>query len=158
MGYTHYFTQKRDFTAAEWQTFTDGVKGMIKSLNRPKRRKRLVWEYDEVSREPQVDDNLVRFNGCGEDGHETFLVTRQRPALRPGLPDDLLGFAFCKTARKPYDVAVTACLTVLASLGTHEVSSDGEGYEWLDGMDLAVQHWGQLRLVNPIANDNERAA
>lgn len=34
MGYTHYWTQKRDFTEAEWDDITSDVSSLIKATKR----------------------------------------------------------------------------------------------------------------------------
>lgn len=46
---------------------------------------------------------------------------------------------FCKTGRNPYDTAVVACLIVLSNrLGKLiDVGSDGDTFEWRDGLELA---------------------
>ena len=44
----------------------------------------------------------VAFNGDGENAHESFIF--------PDFPEQA---GFCKTARKPYDLAVTAALIIL---------------------------------------------
>ena len=75
------------------------------------------WEYDEPNQPPQVDGEVVRFNGRDEDGHETFMIERTGTS-----------WEFCKTARKPYDVYVVACLILLHHYNPEFVwSSDGEG-------------------------------
>lgn len=87
----------------------------------------LVWECD-VTKPPAVTPNLIRFNGLQDEGHETFMVTREMPKDPSYDPDSKESFDFCKTARKPYDLAV--CL-VLLSMSRHapksfKVSSDGD--------------------------------
>lgn len=66
----------------------------------------------------------------GEAGHETFY-------LEPGQT----GFTSCKTAQKPYDVAVVAilCLAEFYSEGTYGVQSDGGPADWEEGLALARQ-------------------
>lgn len=78
--------------------------------------------------EAVITDEEIRFNGRGEDGHETFVL----PGRLEGVPD----FSFCKTARKPYDKYVTAILAAMEDVIV--VSSDGEmnGEEWQEGRDL----------------------
>ncbi len=75
---------------------------------------------------PVFTDSKVCFNGCEQDAHETFYVERNnaQPEWRKGDPQH---FSFCKTARKPYDVVVVACLIALSSVfGSRvEISSDG---------------------------------
>jgi hypothetical protein len=53
-------------------------------------------------------------------------------------------FDFCKTARKPYDAVVTACLILLKQTygDAVEVSSDGSWSEWQDGRDLYAKVFG----------------
>jgi hypothetical protein len=47
------------------------------------------------------------------------------------------GWAFCKTAYKPYDKVVVACLCYLADAGVLTASSDGGPEDWTDGLELA---------------------
>jgi hypothetical protein len=76
----------------------------------------------------------LKVNGKGEEGHEDFTL---REYFKQNLEGD--AFNFCKTAQKPYDVVVVACLIVLkARLGKHfEVSSDGYSKDWEEGLNLA---------------------
>ncbi len=99
----------------------------------------VCYEHDQPDRPPIADIQEIRFNGKGEDGHETFCFTSQTPK-----------FAFCKTARKPYDIVVCECLLVLkACMPNLIMSSDGfsdnlpsDGEEpTLDGMwMLAIEN------------------
>lgn len=89
--------------------------------------------------------DLIRFNGIGEDGHETFylpkIYTRKMPSLLSHT--DLL-FQFCKTANKPYDLAVCCCLIIAKHyLGDDiKVSSDGSLDEWKEAIDKCQEHLG----------------
>ena len=67
----------------------------------------------------------IWFNGIDGDAHETFVLMRV-----------VEEFNFCKTSRKPFDIVVTAILTVAASMGL-DVSSDGDEEEWEPGVELA---------------------
>ena len=70
---------------------------------------------------------MIRFNGKGEEGHETFMLT-----------PDSQEFNFCKTAQKPYDIVVVAILCLLAHHTSGvTVSSDGGISDWTDGLALA---------------------
>ena len=64
----------------------------------------------------------IRFNGAGDLAHETFMVDRFSRE-----------FEFCKTNRKPYDLAVCSVL-ILVSLYAEggEISSDGLGETYTD--------------------------
>lgn len=109
MGYTHYWTPKRNVSKATWDIFRAGVAKIIEASDVP-----VCWECDEPKKPPQICEEVVRFNGVGEDGHETFLFVKEGQ------------WAFCKTVRKPYDEIVVACLILAEHLKICEWSSDGE--------------------------------
>ena len=119
MGYTHYVKSVDSPSSLE-----DALKireQISKVLQRNK--KFLQYEYDlpyapENSITFDKEDNaqnLVRFNGIGDDGNETFYINS-------GFED---GFNFCKTARKDYDLAVCECLLILKHFLNATVTSDG---------------------------------
>ena len=67
---------------------------------------------------------------CGGDcSHETFYFPQRDPK------SDANGFNFCKTAYKPYDLAVNAFLIIAKHYlkDALKVHSDGEGVDWEDG-------------------------
>jgi len=119
----------------------------------------LAWEYDVPAEQqptlfgdpkygpkpPEVSPDMIRFNGWKDDGHETFLVTREMPEIPDWSSDKSASFDFCKTARKPYDLAV--CL-VLLSMKRHapesvQISSDGEwDVEWLEARHVYNKLFG----------------
>lgn len=155
MGYTHYFHHTRRFTNAQWAevmtdlnriaataraegiTLADGfgeselpAKGSESVTDGPRY---LPDQRDESG------EKFVSFNGLGEDGHETFILFQNRAPLLPHQDKARRGWDFCKTARKPYDVAVTACLCYLESVYPGQISaeSDGAAEDWQDGLALA---------------------
>lgn len=79
----------------------------------------------------------LNVNGSGDNGHEDF-VMREHWSENGG--------EFCKTARKPYDVVVVACLIVLKHYmgDDFKVGSDGFAQDWLAGLGLA-QHITELK-------------
>ncbi len=99
-----------------------------------------------VGKKPVVDDEMIHFNGVGEDGHETFVVMRARDS----------DFSFCKTAQKPYDAIVTAvlCLAYTIAPGVLKISSDGRSEEWATGLALAKAAWDDS-VTNPISVGDE---
>lgn len=139
MGYTHYFYQQRDVTAKEWVALCEQVQALIKSVSNeiPVR-----FEYESVE-PPLINDDLIRFNGVEDDGHETFVLSRFKQPKKDYVSQEDYdkdgSFAFCKTARKPYDTVVTA--TLLAAMrvakGAWRVGSDGDADEWFEGFELA---------------------
>jgi hypothetical protein len=128
MGYTHYWYGNRTFTPAEWQAISADVAKVLDASAVP-----VSWENDEPDRKPQIDGDAIRFNGIGEDGHETFYFERA--------PER---FTFCKTARKPYDRLVCAALIIAAKHAPDAltIKSDGEPDEWQPGRVLVAQVCG----------------
>lgn len=128
VGYTHYYSKvgtsvddalrfemfaKGAQTIIEYATTQDGIQiadAMGEHLGQ--------WECTKES---------VRFNGYGPESHETF-----------DWSFDTSGFGFTKTAYKPYDAVVTACLIHLKDVYGDLVSigSDGSWSDWKDGATL----------------------
>ncbi|HOC43232.1 MAG TPA: hypothetical protein PKJ99_09505 [Thermoanaerobaculales bacterium] len=90
----------------------------------------------------------LRARTCdGDCSHETFMLLRVRtPAVRE-LPNETEYFDCCKTAYKPYDLAVQVCLVIAAHhLGdAMQVSSDGSLDEWQDAIALCQEVLGYGR-------------
>ena len=117
MGYTHYWRVPNEPDADTFKVWGKEVDTIINACA-------------DVAPVHDVDltDDLVFFNG----GHETFVVARVAR-----------DFKFCKTARKPYDLVVTACLLRLQEhFPEIDVSSDGEmapdNDEWGPAYDLVA--------------------
>lgn len=93
----------------------------------------------------------LNLNGKGDLAHESFTFREHF--------NENEAFNFCKTARKPYDIVVTACLAILKHrLGDAiEVSSDGDASDWSAGVKLARKVTG-LKLANPIPKRAKVAA
>lgn len=129
MGYTHYF-EHREVSQEVWDKIVKDCRSACKTQAATTPLER---NYED-SREPIFDDNSIFFNGVGDDGHETFVLELQGSG----------GFTFCKTARKPYDLLVCACLIIYKhySPDTMDLSSDGfnkdrpEDQEWVDARQL----------------------
>lgn len=159
MGYTHHWTQLRDFAAEEFAEITQDV---LAILTYAEQRHGIAICDGAASpgTRPKVTDAYIAFNGTdlGDLGHEGFAIERSR-TLESWQRPDQLGWSFCKTARKPYDVAVTAVLCYLASVvRSHDVSSDGRGADFVAGLALAREalphHANRLDIPRTIlAND-----
>jgi hypothetical protein len=134
MGYTHYFTQTRDFTADEWADVQADIGQILKFAEHEQGIALRSWDGEG---RPLLDADVLNFNGAGEDSHENFMACRERdPADYFGV----VGSGFCKTARKPYDAVVVACLCYFATVAeSHGVSSNGKGRDYLTGLELARQ-------------------
>lgn len=127
MGYTHYWktsdTVKID--KAKYKQALADIKTIVESNTDI-----LVGAGGEAGTGPEVDLNLgIYFNGVDEQSHETFCL--------PADCEELRAFEFCKTAEKPYDAYVVACVSVLGNVAGIEVSSDGRGKALAEGAVFA---------------------
>lgn len=108
-----------------------------------------------------ITNQQISFNGVGKDGHETFRIDSMFYG-RDHDPEERMKFAFCKTAQKPYDVAVTSVLLIFKfHFGNDfKVSSDGDMNDWAPAIkavtEAALGYWpkwtfneqGNLTMIN----------
>lgn len=147
MGYTHYWRSTRTLTTDEM----GDIAGMARRIIAEAEGKPGEHNYDDSparplvicggngTGKPELTKERIVLNGQGPDlDHETFAISRE-----------VTDFEFCKTAQKPYDVVVTAILTVLATSYGFKVSSDGEIEDWQRGIDLAERAVGR-QYANPL--------
>jgi hypothetical protein len=145
MGYTHYWT------------FKPIPKGKAKQVEA--KYQRAIKECSTVVRSySKANGGLSGFtahckpglygglqvNGSKDEGHEEFSLREHYNQNFEKCNPRMLecsenSFHFCKTARKPYDKVVVACLLILKRhLGDLiEVSSDGDCCDWWSGQIIA---------------------
>ena len=170
MGYTHYWCRSKPFTQKQWETICmRTLDAIVKHCDR--NRITLAWEYDSPAepqptffggpmygpKVPQVDNDVIRFNGWKDDGHETFMLTKEKPEQAGVLFEQLVqspswnpaakeSFDFCKTARKPYDMAVMLVLLIAHDVAPKSIriSSDGDwDSEWVPARDAYTKLFGK---------------
>lgn len=108
MGYTHYYEfTKTEFSQDELQAIRQIVKNYSDIIQ---------FEYN-TKKPAAVRKNEIRFNGIGDDAHETFMVCPNE--------DD-----FCKTNHKPYDMPICECLLVLKHFNP-DAKIDSDSF-WID--------------------------
>ena len=105
MGYTHYWYQNENLDADLFKKASADCEKVCVGAS-------IQFEYDD-SKPPIFNAEQIRFNGIEDDGHETFHITRDFESSYPQTNNKGQFFSFCKTACKPYDKLVTACLVVL---------------------------------------------
>lgn len=124
MGYTHYWRQKSAPTEEQWNNICTDFNKLCFGpfLDKPFPIQR---ESDDSDR-PLVSDNLIVFNGIGSDAHETMHFAR-----------NALGFGFCKTKKKPYNMVVVLLLILAYNLAEDVwlITSDGDQDDWLPVLD-----------------------
>ena len=147
MGYTHYWRQLRDFTDTEWQELTRLAK-LITADG--------VLDQTLSTVEFNIDNEQICFNGVGDNGHETFRITKKK---RPKADyeeqeayDRQGAFEFCKTAQKPYDRYVVAVLCAIYRVqrDVMNISSDGNTADWTEGLFHAVRSTREEEMYCPI--------
>ena len=127
MGFSHYWTPAKNVEDDAWQDFIEVFEKMLDHVNR-KMGIDIVNGYGDEDTHAKITDEVVMFNGLGEDSHETFRLNRGGE------------WDFCKTARKPYDLLVVATIHLGEQFGIiKEWSSDGDEDELREGKYLANQ-------------------
>lgn len=119
MGYTRYWHRIKEIPQPTFQAIVGDFMKVLPALQVP-------LAGGDGTGDPCLTAEEVIFNGVGDDAHETFLFPRVY-SLRQGRIVGGLDFQFCKTARKPYDLAVAAFLIIAKHhLGANlHVTSDG---------------------------------
>jgi hypothetical protein len=129
MGYTHYW-RKEESNPINKTKLKDAI-NVMRNIANDNKDILADWDGEKKFRNHV---SMVRFNGSAIDNndHETFAILKNWDG----------SFCFCKTARKPYDKVVTACLVVLKHfLGDDvKVSSDGNKEEWSEGLKIASNY------------------
>ena len=132
MGYTHYWRADKttDWAAAYPEIQLDATK-IVKAAKARGIKLGDAWGEGK----PLITEGMLSLNGVGDEGHESFV-----------LPTSLRDFDFCKTARKPYDLVVTAILLRAAHHAPQgiEINSDGTWDEWKPARVLVEELFGGL--------------
>lgn len=131
MGYTHYWYQHPELDAQIFHKAARDCRKVCETLEIP------LGDADGLD-EPVFGDDFIALNGAGDDGYESFDVERLYGEGSFNDPDELgRYFDFCKTERRPYDLAVQCCLIVLAHYfgDQFKVTSDGNAEDWAQAME-----------------------
>jgi hypothetical protein len=136
MGYTHYWKFKkspmrmRTEGEVKFESAVESIKKCIAELPDKIGDEPLKLCGGDGTGEPIFSNTLVCFNGDGscDNDHETCYISLESE-----------GFDCCKTARKPYDVAV--CITLICFShwfgDNFEYGSDGDIENGEEGWALA---------------------
>lgn len=125
MGYTHFwYLPEGRISDDNWEEYSECVKTIVEP------------HIGGCIGNLVVNENIIAF--AGSPAHETFSVRREQ-FLDSWQTKNSRVFNFCKTAQKPYDKIVTACLTKMKSVFKDDVkiSSDGEADDWATGFGVA---------------------
>lgn len=139
MGYTHYFDRDQPCPPEWWADLCADFRKLQATALLLGQPLPIQAESDDPS-PPKITDEVIVFNGIGKDGYETFQLFRSDPSGS--------GFHFCKTQRRPYDIAVTAllCLVDYHAPDIWSIHSDGTIMDWIPGLTLARQVQPECKL------------
>ena len=162
MGYTHYFYRaKKDFDQTTWNVFISECKKMVKALPKTIDGEPLVLTGCSRYKIPLFNKDQVYFNGGSGAprtrdtsgtyystdntnlGHETFSIQRKYTKGAFDNSSDSMQFDCCKTARKPYDLAVMLVLMLYKYYFKDDVrvSSDGD---WDGEWKIAQKYFAEM--------------
>ena len=180
MGYTHYWTLKKsandpvrfkeavelfkELWAAAPKTFTgEGWDKKTESWKKKRFKKENLLKGGLGEGEPVITDTCIKFNGDAkyELDHETFcidLADFTDPENNWSRRENGDIWDFCKTARKPYDLAV--CLALMAFKDVFgddfEYSSDGVTREGIKDPE-SIKYWKSINWKPEIEYEWKRA-
>jgi hypothetical protein len=128
MGYTHYFRRLTGENALAFSLFSRDCWRLFSQCE----AQGIALAGPLGDGDPQITMSHVAFNGAAPEDYETFSWSR---LVRPWDKDNTAGRVFdcCKTAQRPYDVAVVAALLLAHSYYGDAVSLGSDG----DAPDLA---------------------
>jgi hypothetical protein len=149
MGYTHYwYLNKQAEHGVKFSRTLDEMEKIIAD------QRGILAGWDGEG-DPKASFNgssngfdEISFNGQGEDSYESFVFRRfgkDKGSRVESYRNKGKDFGCCKTAHRPYDFVVVACLAVAAQVigDGIEVHSDGDPDEWADGVALASRVLGR---------------
>ncbi|MBT5760897.1 MAG: hypothetical protein HOI55_14700 [Candidatus Marinimicrobia bacterium] len=144
MGYTHYWYIADEISQDSWDKFLGDFRTIL-----PEFKNILDIQGDQKL---EHDKDVIFLNGIGELAHESFLLERVTDitGFTQRDEDNGLIFKFCKTAQKPYDIAVCSAL-IIAKKHFGEsirISSDGENHDWQEAKTLCENTLGYGEYLN----------
>ncbi|MCS6868372.1 hypothetical protein [Thermus sp.] len=139
MGYTHYWLLREEEMERVMETLPLIVADFKKFLPHLP-----PLAGPQGKGKPEFGEDRVGFNGPEPDDYESFFFPDSRPEGFPYSEDSSWRFAFCKTGRRPYDLAVQVFL-LLAKLHLGKamrLRSDGSLVEWVPAAELVERVLG----------------
>ena len=131
MGFTHYWRLRK----GEKKDLSGCLENIKKVLDKYKDLIQREWDDKKT---PLINKNLIRFNGIGDNGYETFWF--EYPPKKEESNKEGFEFNFCKTARKPYDIVVCECLLILKEYLNEDMKLSSDGMISVGSED---ENWGK---------------
>jgi len=155
MGYTHYWKMNKvkNITAKKLEeTYQKAIKECQKIALTYNNSCKVLGLDEERLSGYSAHCKVGQYGGINLNGKEDLM--HEDFILREHFNQNE-NFNFCKTAQKPYDIVVVACLAVLKYRLKDNivVSSDGDSKDWTKGIELA-NHVLKLKIKNPITDQD----
>lgn len=144
MGYTHYFAGLRI------DPMSDNDRQFINTAKRIVELSPVTICGPDGTGEPMINDREIMLNGSRADNEdfESFIITGR------SADSD-----FVKTDERPYDTVVVAILTAAIHFklyGSANIRSDGNMYDWEDGIKLFVRAYNSEH-TDKLTDDDVKA-
>jgi hypothetical protein len=148
MGYTHYISRPQIIDEQAWSKITIDT---MKVLLYIEKELGIIIAGGDGEDEPEIGFDEIWFNGSGELSFETVYLERQTvKTMVDEENNNGLCWQFCKTANRPYDIAVTALYTIIKHhVPECIVESDGKEKDWMDAITICHDLLG-YDLTSPL--------
>ena len=138
MGYTHYWHVPAKIEPKLFDLIVSDFKKLLPVFKDMK-----IQLDDQQGHEPIADSKSIFFNGVDELSHETFSLEQTLTPSPYSKPENGLYFEFCKTNRKPCDLAVCSVLIIAQHYTDLLVTSDGTlDDEWQEPITFVKTYLG----------------
>jgi len=134
MGYTHYYYRPEVLDEKKFNLVIEDFRKVLPKIS----LSGVKLAGGDGRGVMTVSNEAIWLNGVAEGAHETFYLPLhyEKPSwhdqLRVDGKEEKLAFQFCKTAQKPYDIAVTCGLVIFKHHfgDAVRVHSDGDLSDW----------------------------
>lgn len=143
MGHTHYHRIPKELGKAKFNKLLKDCRQIAGYLDYTQELKLSGETPDKPSFEP----DYIFLNGIEGEDHESFEVNRVHNSETDmawiSETEDGMYYYFCKTANKPYNLAV---ICILLAMKHHfpecVISTDGDAKEWQEAIDICQELFG----------------
>lgn len=155
MGYTHYWSYLPE--SEQWQAAFPRLLADTRVILDHVTAHGIAIADAYGDGEPLLSADEIAFNGAEPEEYESFILgTRQDPDTRHRTwRGERFTWTFCKTARRPYDLAVTATLLRARQLAPWHFAIGSDGYwdsDWKPARDLVGQLFEPFTEASPLTD------
>jgi hypothetical protein len=161
MGYTHYWSYLPE--SEQWQAAFPRLLADTRTILDHLAEHGITTADAHGDGKPQLTADEIVFNGAEPDEYESFILrTTQDPDTRHRTwRGDHFTWDFCKTAHRPYDLAVTATLLRAQQLVPWHFAIGSDGYwdsDWKPARDLIAELFEPFTDDKPLTDTSDGPA